>query len=233
MRVLVVDDSPEMQKLLSRIVESLGAEVQCAASAREARAALQAAPPSLLLLDLGLPDEDGFRLVEDLQQNTELRDVPVVFITGRAEVASKVAAFSLGAEDYIVKPFDALEVKARLEAKLKKLERKHELESVLVRGGLVIDLRKQRVQAGPEHKTVKLTPKEFLLLVQLARHPDVVLSRSALLDAVWGTGADVIDRTVDTHVSSLRRKLGAFGRHIEAVPGQGYRFVAETAAKAA
>lgn len=222
LQVLVVDDSTEIQLLLQQIVSAMGAEVRCASSGREAHQLIAVRAPQLILLDLGLPDTDGFQFFSELQGVPATREVPVVFITGRSEVTNKIAAFSLGAEDYIVKPFDALEVKARLGARLRKLQAAQTGRDLVVRGALQIDIPKQRVTC--DGRPVKLTPKEFLLLSYLAQHEDVVLSRQRLLDAVWGNQVEVFDRTIDTHISSLRRKLGAFATCLEAVPGQGYRF---------
>ena len=226
MHVLIIDDSLEMQLMLRQIVSSTGVEVECAASAAEARAALAVRKPGLILLDLGLPDTDGFHFCSELQTSEGFRHIPIVFITGRSQVTDKIAAFSLGAEDYIVKPFDTLEVKARLGARLKKLQATQETRNHILKGDLEIDVAKQRVYcgAGSARASVKLTRKEFLLLTHLARHEDTVISRQQLLDAVWGNESEVFDRTVDTHISALRRKLGALGSCVESVAGMGYRF---------
>jgi DNA-binding response OmpR family regulator len=229
MHVLIIDDSLEMQLMLRQIVSSSGVEVECAASATEARASMAESKPGLILLDLGLPDTDGFHFCSELQTSENFRHIPVVFITGRSQVTDKIAAFSLGAEDYIVKPFDALEVKARLGARLKKLQNTQETRNHIVRGELEIDVAKQRVfcGAGSLRNAVKLTRKEFLLLTHLARHEDTVISRQQLLDAVWGNESEVFDRTVDTHISALRRKLGSQGASVESVAGMGYRFTTQ------
>ncbi|MGZ3730578.1 MAG: response regulator transcription factor [Bdellovibrionota bacterium] len=231
MHVLIIDDSLEMQLLLRQIVVSTGVKVTTVGTAQAARVHLQDHKPSLILLDLGLPDTDGFHFFSELQSSELHRQIPVVFITGRAEVTNKVAAFSLGAEDYIVKPFDALEVKARLGARLKKLTATQESHNSVIRGPIEIDVARQRVfcGTGPSRAPVKLTRKEFLLLTHLARHEDTVISRQQLLDAVWGNESEVFDRTVDTHISALRRKLGSYGTCVESVAGMGYRFTARPA----
>lgn len=234
-KVLIIEDCEQTRQLLSRILAGTGVEVSVAGTTAEARAAFAQQTPDLALLDMSLPDGDGFEFFSELQSNPATADVPVVFITGKQEVAVKVAAFSLGAEDYIVKPFDVAETKARLEAKIRKISRKEAVGNLLKLGELQIDLAKQQVfiTAGGAKTPVSLTGREFKLLVYLARNENNVLSREQLLDAVWGNASSVFDRTVDTHISAIRRKLGALGSYIESVKGSGYRISGRPAAKAA
>ena len=226
MKVLIVEDSTEMQLMLRKILSHSGAKVVCVDTAEKMRESIEEATPDLVLLDVCLPNQDGFQLFAELQEKEVSRHIPVIFITGKNEVTSKIAAFSLGAEDYIVKPFDPLEVKARLEAKIRKLSAGDERRNHLQRGDLKIDVTKQRVfrQKGDVQESISLTPKEFKLLVHLAKSEDTVFTRNQLMDAVWGSDSAVFDRTVDTHISSLRKKLGASSVYIESVLGTGYRF---------
>jgi DNA-binding response OmpR family regulator len=226
MRILIVEDSPEMQLTLKSLLPDPGLDVVCVTCAADAKKSLTEAKADLILLDVSLPDQDGFQFYSELQSRAEARPIPVIFITGKGDVTNKVAAFALGAEDYIVKPFDHLEVRARLQARLKKIESQSETASFLEKGRLQIDVSKQRayVNDASGRHLIQLTPKEFLLLAHLARNEEKVISRNQLLDAVWGSDSAVFDRTVDTHISSIRKKLGDASGYIESVPGVGYRF---------
>lgn len=191
----------------------------------EARNYLRHQIPALILLDIGLPDGNGLELCAELQGESPTREIPIIFLTGQGEVAHKVTAFAMGAEDYLVKPFSPLELKARLEARLKKLQNKNGSGSTICRGMLEIDAATQRVfrLEGSIRVAISLTPKEFKLLFHLARFEDRVFSRDQLLTLAW-TDAQVYDRTVDTHISAIRKKLGHLSEYIESISGEGYRF---------
>src|SRR6185295_14359806 len=227
-RVLLVDDSPEYEIMVRKALTRPGLDVDVAATARDALMSLLQDPlPQLILLDITLPDRDGLQLYADLQADDRLSAIPVIFLTGHTELANKLTAFSLGAEDYLVKPVLPLELRARVEARLRKLEAKADQENLIVRGPIRLRLDAQRAEVAGEggtFKELKLTPREFKLLLFLARNEDRVLTRDQILDAVWGTASEVMDRTVDAHVSALRRKLGPIAACIESVLGTGYRF---------
>jgi DNA-binding response OmpR family regulator len=227
-RILLVDDSPEYEIMVRKALTRPGLDVDVAASARDALMALLQDPlPQLILLDITLPDRDGLQLYADIQADERLSAIPVIFLTGHAELPNKLTAFSLGAEDYLVKPVLPLELRARVEARLRKLEAKADQENLILRGPVRLKLDAQRAEIASEggsFKELKLTPREFKLLLFLARNEERVLTRDQILDAVWGTGSDVMDRTVDAHVSALRKKLGPAASCIESVLGTGYRF---------
>lgn len=229
-KILIIEDCPQTQLVLKRILSSL-AEVECASTTTAARGILGRYSPDMALLDLQLPDGDGFSFCSEIQ--AQYPNLPIVFITGQSEVSSKVTAFSMGAEDYIVKPFDVIELRARLEAKLKKLAAA--TPTAFRVGHLQIDLAKQSVvNLADGARPVQLTAREFKLLAYFAHHENHLLSREQLLDAVWGNASSVFDRTIDTHISAIRRKLGPLGVYIESVKGSGYRFnPSALAAKAA
>jgi two-component system phosphate regulon response regulator PhoB len=230
-RILLIDDSPEYEIVVRKALTRPGLDVDVVPNAREALMSLLQNPlPQLILLDITLPDRDGLQLYADLQADERLSSIPVIFLTGREELPNKLTAFSLGAEDYLVKPVQPLELRARVEARLRKIEFQAEQETLILRGPIRLRLDAQRaeVQQDGQFRELKLTPREFKLLLHLARNEDRVLTRDQILDAVWGTGSEVMDRTVDAHVSALRKKLGPASNCIESVPGTGYRFSVKT-----
>lgn len=180
----------------------------------------------LILLDIVLPDGDGFRYCATLQTKDETRQIPIIFLTVKNNVQDKVLGFSLGADDYISKPFDPIELRARVESRLKKNRERSERELVLQKGDVSFDIPRQRiqVQSNGRSQEVELTPLEFKLLLFFARHEGHVLSRGQLIAGVWGDHTHVIDRNVDTQVSGLRKKIAASVYSIQSVHGMGYRF---------
>lgn len=196
-----------------------------ATSLGAARKALQKEKFSLMLLDLGLPDGDGLQFLAEFSGDPRHVDLPVMILSGKSEVSNKVLAFSIGAEDFIAKPFDPLELRARVAARLKKLERKREDVETLRFGDLILDVPKQRVSIQTEQgaEFVDLTSLEFRLLHLLARFPERVFSRDFLLNEVWGAAVNVNDRTVDAHIGHLRKKLSHARVKIDTVVGAGYR----------
>ena len=171
-----------------------------------------------MLLDVTLPDGDGYHVFESLRGEGLGAEIPVVFLTGRGEPRDKVRAFDLGADDYVVKPFEPLELRARVEARLAK----RPSPTVLMRGPLRIDPTRMRVELV-EGGALDLTPNEFRVLFRLAKEPGRARSRDELLQALWGDTA-VTPRTIDTHIYSIRTKLGPHRGHIETVSRVGYRF---------
>lgn len=221
--VLVVEDSPEMRLLVEASLQDYSLTFATTLSA--ARQALRREKFALMLLDLGLPDGDGLQFLAEFSGDPNHSQLPVMILSGKAEVSNKVLAFSIGAEDFITKPFDPLELRARVAARLKKMDRRREDSEVLRVGDLLLDVPKQRVsiQAAGGAEFADLTSLEFRLLHLLARFPDRVFSRDYLLNEVWGTAVNVNDRTVDAHIGHLRKKLGESRVKIDTVVGSGYR----------
>lgn len=233
MHILVVEDSPVFQKL---IVHSLSPRrLKCVETVDAALQALRNGPVDLILLDITLPGRDGYSLLGELQGHDEYAHIPVICLTGKTEVSDKITAFSLGADDYVVKPFDPLELKARVEGRLAKLLRRRETDSLHRIDALEIDRAAHRasVLADGKKRDLNLTQTEFKLICCLTRRPDQVYTRDQLLVAAWGEDANVLDRVVDVHISALRRKLGALGGRLESVPGVGYRFARQVSARPA
>ncbi|MDI3297660.1 MAG: response regulator transcription factor [Bacillota bacterium] len=231
--VLVVDDEGSIRKLLEFNLRKAGFQPLLAGSGREALEILRSRKPDLAIVDLMLPDVDGFDLYRRISAE---RPLPVLFLTARDSEVDRVLGLELGADDYVTKPFSPRELVARVRAILRRLERARETaaagapaapgEPGLLRfDDLVIDLRGHRVtRAGRE---VALTPKEFELLAFLATHAGAALSRETLLEAVWGDDFFGDRRVVDVHIRHLREKVENDPSHpvlIRTVRGVGYRF---------
>ena len=209
MRLLVVEDEDRIASFLTKGLRAEGFAVDRVATGRDAMAAARDPNLDLVILDLGLPDVDGSRVLHELRR--EGVEVPVLILTARG---------NLGADDYLAKPFAFDELVARVRARLR---RRSGSAVMLKAGGVELDLRTRRVKVGP--KSVELTAREFSLLQTFMRHPGQVLSREQLLSRVWGFTFDPGSNLVDVYVGYLRKKLGEGS--IETVRGVGYRFVAQ------
>jgi DNA-binding response OmpR family regulator len=227
MRILVVEDEPEMCRLLGRLLEADGYEVEVAGDSAAALAAAAARTPDLVLLDVVLGSEDGRDLLLELRL---MGDVPAVFLTGRGLETDRIAGLRMGADDYIVKPFSPGELSARIETVLR---RSHATISELrspSSGACFGELRIDPLTREVEHlgELVELTAKEFDLLVFLASSPRQVFSREQLLQQVWSSSSDWQDEaTVTEHIRRVRRKIEPDPEHpvwITTVRGVGYRF---------
>jgi len=229
--LLVVEDSPEVRMVVDRSLNR-DHEVITTASLNEARKALSMREVDLVILDIGLPDGSGLEFCKSLQEAEETRDLPVIFLTGKGEVQDRVAGLSSGAEDYIVKPFHPLELKARVETRLSKVQNRRQVGDQLRRGRVHMDVVLQKVQIEPEGGgagvTLDLTPIEFKLLMFFMKSPDHVFPRDELIEAVWGDGVHVVRRAVDAHVSNLRKKIRGSGYTVKSVHGVGYRLIRDT-----
>jgi len=227
-KVLVVEDSAEFQAMIR---STLGRNLQLdvCSNLAEARNHLRSGDVDLIILDVMLPDGSGFDFCAELQNEEKTQKIPVIFLTGKTAVTDKVLGMTLGAEDYVTKPFEPAELKARVDSKLKKAMLQKQDDSILQRGALRLELPTYSVfKIGAEgEKKLDLTPIEYKLLYRLARHPGHILSRQQLIDQVWGPSTFLEERSVDKHISSLRKKLGDCGIYIRTVSGLGYQFVAE------
>jgi len=221
--ILVVEDEPAIQELISVGLRRNGHEVRRAASAEEAYGAVAAALPDVILLDWMLPDASGPTLARQLRSETRTREVPIIMLTARAGDDDKVAGLEAGADDYVTKPFSARELLARIKAVMRR--RAPQLaDDVVEIAGLRIDPAAHVVSAGD--KPVDLWTTELRLLHFFMTHPGRVFSRARLLDEVWGEHVFVEERTVDVHIRRLRQALAPTGHDklIETVRGTGYRF---------
>jgi phosphate regulon transcriptional regulator PhoB len=226
-RVLVVEDEPDVAELIRYNLAKDGYAVLISPNGADAVRHVREARPDLVLLDLMVPQLNGWEVCRRLKQDPGTRGIPVIMLTGRAEEGDKVLGFELGADDYVTKPFSPRELLARIRAVVRRSkpsedgERKHQLRV----GDLEID--RQRFEVKLKGRPVVLTPKEFELLATLVGQPGRVFGREALLDLVWGRDGFVEPRTVDVHVARLRAKFVAARLQppaIETVRGVGYRF---------
>jgi two-component system, OmpR family, alkaline phosphatase synthesis response regulator PhoP len=217
-RVLIVEDNADLAYGLRNNLEIEGYDVEVAADGARGLERVRAAPPDLLILDLMLPELDGFRVLRTLR--AEGLAMPVLILTARGEESDKVRGLKLGADDYVTKPFGLLELLARVEALLRRNVRR----AVDVFGDVEIERATRTVmRAGV---AVELAPKEYELLLALFDRDGAVVSRLDLMRRVWGYSDAVVTRTIDTHVAELRRKLEADAakpRHILTVRKVGYR----------
>lgn len=224
-RALIVDDDAELLGILRKYLENHGLETISAANGAEALAAAPAGKPDIIITDVEMPRMDGFTLCRRVKENKVLSDIPVIIMTGKKiSEADQVAGYGYGADDYVVKPFSYPVLLAKVRAMLRRAARGKKKASVFKAGDLELNLEGRTIKI--KGKPVKLTSKEFDLLHTLASKPGKVLSLNSLLEAVWGYNtADYNDpHTVEVHVSNLRRKIGALGKRIKAVPGHGYKF---------
>lgn len=232
--ILIVEDAPDMQLMLKSILGTKY-ELTLVASSEAAQKELTNKNFSLIILDIGLEGENGLQFCAKLRLDPKYKNVTIVFLTGKDEVSDKVLGFSVGADDYITKPFHAVEFSARIDSKMRRIVESSEEQEVLHRGIFKIKVPYQKILISTEKadQELDLTPNEFKLLYFFIQHEEHVLSREQILDQVWGTNVHVSDRTVDTHIYSLRNKLGRYSTLIEAVPRQGYRFIQRKLKRAA
>jgi two-component system KDP operon response regulator KdpE len=219
--VLVVDDEAPIRRFLRATLASQGYRYVEAVSAAEAIAQAATRAPDLVLLDLGLPDEDGFEVVRRLR---EWSQVPVIVLSARGREDDKIRALDAGADDYVTKPFASGELLARMRVALRRHATGAEDEPVVTVGELTIDLGRRRVSVGDT--TVRLTPIEYRLLTVLARHPGRVLTHEQLLRDVWGPGYTRQHHYLRVYMAQLRQKLErepSRPRWLLTEPGVGYR----------
>jgi two-component system phosphate regulon response regulator PhoB len=230
-RVLVVDDEADITALVAYHLAKDGYRVSTASSGRDALRAAREERPDLIVLDLMLPGLSGYDVLAELRRHDETKDVGVIVLTARKEESDRIKGLSLGADDYLPKPFSPQELVLRVRAVLRRLA-----APAVASGGLVtagpIALDKTAHRATVQGEPVDLTATEFRLLATLMERQGRVQSRAQLLETVWQAQPDIQTRTVDMHVQRLRQKLGQAGDAIETVRGAGYRLnVAPVAAR--
>ncbi len=221
-RILVVDDEPDIIALVAYHLARAGYRVSTASTGAEALAAARDERPALVVLDLMLPEMSGFEVLDQLRASDETRQVAVLMLTARREEPDRIRGLSLGADDYLTKPFSPAELVLRVGAILRRVASVPQAATdVLAVGPLRIDRAAHRVHLdGAE---LDLTPTEYKLLLTLAERRGRVQARAHLLETVWDAAPDIQTRTVDMHVQRLRSKLGDAADLIETVRGFGYR----------
>jgi DNA-binding response OmpR family regulator len=222
MNILVVEDDPRISDVLEYALKAEGYEVQTAQRGREAAELARNISPGLIVLDVGLPDIDGFEVCRIVRK---FSDVPVIFLTSRSDEIDRVVGLEIGGDDYMVKPFSPRELVARIKA-IRRRNQRPETPAVkdpkgqFRYGPIAIDAEKFQIRC--HGREIPLTAQEFKLLELLVKHPGRVFTRQQVLDRAWGDDVFVADRTIDVHVKSLRKKFGDL-EFIETVRGVGYR----------
>lgn len=218
--ILVIEDETDIADLIAFHMEGAGFNVTVAHSGTMAMRAMQKQPPDLIVLDLMLPDMDGTELCRTLKRKEATRHIPVIMVTAKGEEVDRIVGLELGADDYVVKPFSTRELTLRVKTVLRRLRGPKEEKKVLKHEAVVLDVDAHKVTI--EDQKIELTLTEFKLLYELLVNKGRVRSREILLNNVWGYTFEGYERTVDTHVQRLRRKMGRFGNIIETVRGIGY-----------
>jgi two-component system phosphate regulon response regulator PhoB/two-component system alkaline phosphatase synthesis response regulator PhoP len=219
--IAVVDDEPDIVNLVSINLEKAGFEVKGFADALAFLKSLERRLPDLVLLDVMLPDLDGFEVCRDMKSDARTAAVPIIMLTAKGDETDRVVGLELGADDYITKPFSVRELVARVKAVLRRGREKGPSGEIRVARDLAIDPAKFDVMVSG--KRVELTSTEFKILAFLASRPGRVFTRDQILDHLWGQEKAVVDRTIDVHIRNLRVKLGRAAGHIKNVRGVGYK----------
>jgi len=222
LQVLVVEDDKSLADVLAYNLKESGYEVHVARDGQDGLTQAEVKVPDLVLLDLMLPIVDGLDVCRRLRSNAVTRDVLIVMLTAKSEEFDQVVGFSVGADDYVSKPFSVRVLMERIKALLRRRDGKANNRDIVASQGVMVDRRAHRATA--DDKVLELTPSEFALLDVLIRQPGRAYSRSELIDAALGDDTIVLERTVDVHIRAIRMKLGKYAEMIETVRGVGYRF---------
>ncbi|EJS66787.1 response regulator transcription factor [Bacillus cereus] len=217
-KVLVVDDESDMRQLVGMYLDNFGYEWGEAENGKEALRKLETDHYDFVVLDIMMPEMDGLSVCKEIRKTS---DVPIIFLTAKGEEWNRVNGLRMGADDYIVKPFSPGELIARMEAVLRRYTKQEQQEEIQF-GPILINEKSRRIET--DGQVVSLTVKEFDLLYFLCQHNGQVFSREQLLEKVWGYDYAGSTRTVDTHVKTMRLKLGESGNYIQTVWGVGYKF---------
>lgn len=212
-QILIVEDDPHISKMIEATVSIGGYEGEICGDGSEAVRRITDGSYDLILLDVMLPGLNGFEVLKQIKY----RDIPVIFLTAMQEVSDKVKGLRLGAEDYIVKPFEAVELLARIEVVLRRTNRN---QNILKFQDITVNIEEHTAKLGDT--LVALTPKEFELLVFFLQHKDIALTRERILSSVWGYDFEGETRTVDIHVQQIRRKM-ELKQKLITIPKLGYR----------
>ncbi|WP_224999507.1 response regulator transcription factor [Cesiribacter sp. SM1] len=219
-KVLLVDDEPDILELLQYNLEKEGYLVRTALNGRKGVEEARAFQPDVVLLDIMMPEQDGVETCRQMRDMSELQNSYIIFLTARAEEYSEIAAFDVGADDYIIKPIKPRALMSRLTALFRRETKKKKNSNKINVGELVIDRTSYTVNIGEQQVT--LPRKEFELLFFLAQNPNKVFSRDDLLHNIWGSDVYVLARTVDVHIRKVREKIGE--GYITTIKGVGYKF---------
>ena len=223
--IYCVEDERNIRELLVYTLSGSGYEAKGVANGKELKKALKEEIPDLILLDIMLPGEDGYAVLEYLKGRPDTQDIPVIMVTAKEAEYDKVRGLEGGADDFITKPFGMMEFLARVKAVLRRTKKQEQPKEYHYKG-LTVDMKSRKVWENG--RSVDLTLKEFELLRYLLENQGTVLSREKILEKIWGYEIYGETRTVDVHIRTLRQKLGDSGSLIETVRGVGYRIGEET-----
>jgi two-component system phosphate regulon response regulator PhoB len=221
-RILVIDDEKDLIELVRYNLEKEGFLVRSAQDGESGLGAAKKELPDLILVDLMLPGIDGLDVCRALRSDSRTAHIPVIMLTAKSAESDRILGLELGADDYVTKPFSPRELLARIKAVLRRTSGPQPAPDVIRRGELTIDMARRTVTCAGE--PIVLTATEFRLLQYFASHSGHVFSRAQLIDGAMGRDVSVEDRTIDVHITGLRKKLGNCGDWIETVRGFGYRF---------
>lgn len=223
--IYLLEDDDSIRKLVIYALESQGYRVTGFSEPKAFRDAMRYELPDLLLLDIMLPGEDGMSILKQLRQSSRTKKLPVIMLTAKNTEFDRVEGLDSGADDYISKPFGMMELIARIRAVMRRFEKPEEIKEYRI-GSLYLCPERHEIVVNGEQ--VDLTYKEFSLLCLFCENKGIVLTRSQLMDKVWGLEAEYENRTLDVHIRTLRSKLGEAGAYIETVRGIGYRMIGES-----
>ena len=219
-KILLVDDEPDIIEILSYNLKKEGYQVFSASNGEEALVQAEKVKPHLIILDVMMPVMDGIETCEIIRKDKRYQETVIMFLSARSEDYSHVAAFDVGADDYVNKPIKPKVLNSKVNALLRRFLNS-EVSSEIVHGDLIINLDEYKVIL--KDKKILLPRKEFELLRLLASQPDKVFKRDVILESVWGNNVVVGDRTIDVHIRKLREKIGT--KYIKTIKGVGYKFV--------
>ncbi|PDH36810.1 MAG: DNA-binding response regulator [OM182 bacterium MED-G24] len=223
-KVVVIEDEPDLVEVVSYNLKREGYQVASAMRGDEGLNLVRNQSPALVILDLMLPGMDGLSVCQQMKADPITRDIPIIIVSAKGEESDVVIGLGMGADDYLGKPFGPRELLARVKAVLRRgaVRNENQKERIVV-GELLIDSARHEVRVSDQ--LVKLTATEFKVLYQLVSHPGRAFSREQLLNRVVGEGVVVVDRNIDVHIRSIRKKLRVCSQMIQTIRGVGYRFV--------
>ncbi|MBN1232142.1 MAG: response regulator transcription factor [Candidatus Coatesbacteria bacterium] len=219
--IVILDDEIDIVELVSIHLKKAGFNSRGFIYSKDFLEYIETVIPDLIILDLMLPDADGFEICRILRSKPDIKDIPVIMLTARADEIDKIVGLELGADDYITKPFSPKELMARVKAVLRRMRLKEDSDKIKI--GTRITLDNKRFEVEIDGEKIDLTSTEFRILKILAEKKGWVFSRNQLLEKLWGNDKFVLDRTIDVHIKNLREKLGSEGKCIKNIRGIGYK----------
>lgn len=219
--IIILDDEPDIVELISVNLKKAGFSVKGFLESKSFFNYIEKIRPDLLILDLMLPDSDGFEVCKELKRQEKFINIPIIMLTAKSDETDKVLGLELGADDYITKPFSPKELVARVKAILRRNIRIEKTKKIII--GKMLELDFDKYEAQLDGKRIDLTSTEMNILKLLASKKGWVFSRQQILNNLWGEEKAVLDRTIDVHIKNLREKIGKAGKYIKNVRGIGYK----------